>query len=84
MTKDAKITPIKGYQYIVHQEGACGGRPTLIGHRLEPWHFMGWTRAQVLQDWNYVDPRKIDEAFRFIAENREWCQQLAREAAGKG
>lgn len=75
--------PIAGYQTIVCQEGVCGGRPTLLGHRLEPWHFMGWSKERVLQTWDYVDPGKIEEAFRFLAENRAWCIQLAREATGK-
>jgi uncharacterized protein (DUF433 family) len=60
-----------GYKYIGIQEGVCGSRPTLIGHRLEPRHFGKLTVEQIKDCWNYLTTEQIVEALRFLEEHPE-------------
>lgn len=66
---DTKITPIAGYRHIALQEGVCGGRPTIIGHRIEPRHLSGYKLEDAVADWDYIPQEAIEEAFRFHAAN---------------
>lgn len=68
--KNDSLKLILGYKHIGIQEGVCGSRPTIIGHRIEPRHFKGMTVAQVWKSWNYLTLHQIQEALKF-AESEE-------------
>jgi len=57
---------IPGYKHIGIQEGVCGSRPTIIGHRIEPRHLDGLTVEQVKEAWNYLNEEQIKEALHFV------------------
>lgn len=78
----ATFTEMALKDFVECVPGRCGGRPTFIGHRLEPWHV--WTR---LQDGDTIDllvedypdiPREAFEAVRDASDYER--NQIARMA----
>jgi uncharacterized protein (DUF433 family) len=63
-------TLIPGYKYVGIQEGICGSRPTLIGHRIEPRDLKGLSIQQIHEIWDYLSMEQITEGLRF-AETQE-------------
>jgi uncharacterized protein (DUF433 family) len=62
---------IPGYKHIGIQEGVCGNRPTIIGHRIEPRHMKGMTINEAWECWDYLTLQQIQEALKFAETEKE-------------
>jgi uncharacterized protein (DUF433 family) len=75
-----EIGKIEGYIYIVHQPGVCGGRPTIINTRIEPWHLTtSGSVENVMSGWRYLTREQVEEAFSFYNDNEDYRQLIAKE-----
>lgn len=59
---------IPGYECVGIQKDVCGSRPTLIGHRLEPRHFVGMSAEEITAGWPYLSSQQVEEARRFVRD----------------
>ena len=55
-------------------EGVCGGRPTILGTRIEPHHLSpylrgGWVRG-VLEDFPHLTEAQVRAAFWYLENER--------------
>lgn len=70
------LTRIPGYQWIVLQEGMCGGRPTIIHTRLEPRHLVGLGSAeQIAAIHKHITHKQAAEALRYAREHPECLRE---------
>lgn len=68
--QNPNISTIMGYEYIVHNKKVCGGRPTIIGTRIEPWHIAEYGSMEaILADWNYLTEHQVNEALQYYRAN---------------
>lgn len=56
------------FKHIGIQNQVCGGRPTIIGHRLEPKFIVSYgTIEEAMEDFE-LEREKVEECHRFIHE----------------
>lgn len=55
------------YKYIGVTEGVCGGRPIILGTRLEPAKIVNYgTVKESMEDFDLTE-EQVKECFKFIA-----------------
>jgi uncharacterized protein (DUF433 family) len=65
---------------IINQDGVCGGRPTIEGTGIEPWHIANYgTIDDVLKSWNYLNRQQVEAAFDFYHNNKEYQDFIKKE-----
>lgn len=67
------MTENPSYPRITVERGKMGGSPCIRGYRMPVATILrllgnGWSREQILSDWDWMEPEDIDQALGYAAE----------------
>lgn len=74
------MSNLEKYDFIVSKENVCGGRPTIKGTRIEPWHIANYgTVDEIAKDFSLTQ-EQVKKAIIFYRENKDVCEKYRVEA----
>lgn len=74
------MSPVKSNKYIEKQEGVCGGKEVIKGHRIPVWQIaevynMGADWGELATRFETVSVLEIRKAIEYYKENKEAIDQ---------